>query len=107
MRVLLITFYFPPAGGVGVQRSLKLAGQLPALGVETHVLAPDDPKWIHRDEELEVLGPGDLPIARYVGPRGRLPAEELYGRSGLDRLVRRVALTPRRLSSRMRTRPGR
>src|ERR687898_224832 len=33
--------YFPPAGGGGVQRSLKLAQYLPALGVETHVLAPD------------------------------------------------------------------
>ena len=52
MKVLLITMYFPPAGGGGVQRPLKLATHLPALGIETHVLAPDDPKWLHRDEEL-------------------------------------------------------
>ena len=43
MKVLLVTLYFPPAGGGGVQRSLKLAQYLPALGIETHVLAPDDP----------------------------------------------------------------
>ena len=54
MKVLLVTMYFPPAGGGGVQRSLKLAQYLPALGVETHVLAPDDPKWVHRDPELRV-----------------------------------------------------
>ncbi len=54
MKVLLVTLYFPPAGGGGVQRSLKLAQYLPALGIETHVLAPDDPKWIHRDAELRV-----------------------------------------------------
>ena len=47
VKVLLVTMYFPPAGGGGVQRSLKLAQYLPALGVETHVLAPDDPKWVH------------------------------------------------------------
>ena len=50
MKVLLVTFYFPPAGGGGVQRPLKFATHLPELGVETHVLAPDDPRWIHRDD---------------------------------------------------------
>src|SRR5262249_53970671 len=52
MKVLLVTMYFPPSGGGGVQRPLKLATHLPELGVETHVLAPDDPQWIHRDEQL-------------------------------------------------------
>ena len=42
VKVLLVTMYFPPAGGGGVQRPLKLAQYLPALGIETHVLAPDD-----------------------------------------------------------------
>jgi hypothetical protein len=45
MKILLISLYFPPAGGGGVQRPLKLATHLPELGVETHVLAPDDPRW--------------------------------------------------------------
>ncbi len=96
MRALLISFYFPPAGGGGVQRPLKLAAHLPRFGIETHVLAPDDPKWIHRDEELAVPAEATVHRARYFGPRGRLPAEELYGRRGLDRLARKIALTPRR-----------
>src|ERR1044072_7406258 len=50
MKVLLVTMYFPPAGGGGVQRPLKIATHLPSFGIETHVLAPDDPKWVHRDE---------------------------------------------------------
>ena len=33
MKVLLVSFYFPPAGGGGVQRPLKLAQYLPALGI--------------------------------------------------------------------------
>ena len=38
-----MTMYFPPAGGGGVQRPLKFATHMPELGIETHVLAPDDP----------------------------------------------------------------
>ncbi len=97
MRVLLISFYYPPAGGGGVQRPLKLASHLPRLGIETHVLAPNDPKWIHRDEQLRPPEAAVLHRARYLGPRGRLPAEELYGRRGLDRLARKIALAPRRV----------
>jgi glycosyltransferase involved in cell wall biosynthesis len=97
VRALLIAFYFPPAGGGGVQRPLKLATHLPRLGIETHVLAPTDPKWIHRDSELRVPAEAVVHRAPFLGPRGRLPAEELYGRSGLDRLARAIALTPRRL----------
>ena len=44
MKLLLVSLYFPPAGGAGVQRPLKFATHLPGLGIETHVLAPDDPK---------------------------------------------------------------
>ena len=71
MKVLLVTMYWPPAGGAGVQRPLKFATHLPALGIETHVLAPDDPKWIHRDEELQAPTQAWVHRARYVGPSGR------------------------------------
>jgi glycosyltransferase involved in cell wall biosynthesis len=33
MKLLLVTFYWPPAGGGGVQRPLKFATHLPALGI--------------------------------------------------------------------------
>jgi len=97
MRVLLITMYFPPAGGGGVARPLKLATHLPELGIETHVLAPDDPKWLARDDELDIPAAAHVHRARYVGPRGRLPAEELHGLEGADRLLRQAALFSRRV----------
>ena len=97
MRVLLVTMYFPPAGGGGVARPLKLATHLPELGIETHVLAPDDPKWLHRDDELDIPPQARVHRARYLGPRGRLPAEELHGLEGVDRLLRQAALFSRRL----------
>ena len=96
MKVLLITLYFPPAGGGGVQRPLKLAAQLPELGIETHVLAPDDPRWLHRDE-------GPLPPnatvhrSRYLGPSGRKLAEELHGTAGLRRGLVHARALGRRL----------
>ncbi|HEX2426658.1 MAG TPA: glycosyltransferase [Gaiellaceae bacterium] len=97
MKVLLVTMYFPPAGGGGVQRPLKLAQYLPALGVETHVLAPDDPKWVHRDSELRVPTQAWVHRARYLGPRARKPAEELRGTDGFERALVQAQLTARRL----------
>ena len=92
-----MTLYFPPAGGGGVQRPLKFASQLPAFGIETHVLAPDDPKWLYADAELALPTQAWVHRARYVGPRGRRLADELHGRSGVDLMVRRASSIGRRL----------
>ena len=97
MKVLLVTLYFPPAGGGGVQRSLKLATHLPAYGIETHVLAPDDPKWVHRDDQLVAPSQAWVHRAHYVGPVGKRPADELHGTEGLERLAAHARLFGRRL----------
>ena len=97
MKVLLVTMYFPPAGGGGVQRPLKIATHLPALGIETHVLAPDDPKWIHRDEDLRPPTQAFVHRARYLGPRARMPSEEMHGLSGTDLLLAQAKLAYRRV----------
>jgi glycosyltransferase involved in cell wall biosynthesis len=97
VKLLLVTMYFPPAGGGGVQRPLKFATHLPAHGIETHVLAPDDPKWIHVDSELQPPTQAWVHRARYLGPRSRKLAEELHGRRGLDRVSRQARSLSRRL----------
>jgi glycosyltransferase involved in cell wall biosynthesis len=97
VKVLIISLYFPPAGGGGVQRPLKLATHLPDLGVEVHVLAPDDPKWIHTDEGLALPPHATVHRARYLGPRGRKAGEELRAAHGVQRLLLRARLLPRRL----------
>jgi glycosyltransferase involved in cell wall biosynthesis len=97
MKALIVSFYFPPAGGGGVQRPLKFATHLPELGVETHVLAPDDPKWIHRDDELQPPTLAWVHRARYIGSSGRKPAEELHGTQGLARVSKQAQLFGRRL----------
>ena len=97
MKALIVSFYFPPAGGGGVQRPLKLAQYLPGLGIETHVLAPDDPRWVHRDDGLRVPTQAWVHRARYLGPGGGKPAEQLRRTQGLARASVYTRLMARRL----------
>ena len=97
MKLLLVTMYFPPAGGGGVQRPLKFATHLPAHGIETHVLAPDDPKWLYADPGLAPPSQAWIHRARYLGPRARKLGDELHGRRGLDRLSRQARSLSRRV----------
>jgi glycosyltransferase involved in cell wall biosynthesis len=97
LKVLLVSLYFPPAGGGGVQRPLKFAAHLPALGIETHVLAPDDPKWVHRDDDLRPPTQAWVHRVRFLGPGGGKPAERLHGKQGLERVSTRAGLLARRL----------
>jgi len=97
VNALLVSFYFPPAGGGGVQRPLKLAQYLPAMGVETHVLAPDDPRWLHRDDGLRAPSQAWVHRARYVGVSGGKPSEVLAGTQGLERVATKARLQLRRL----------
>jgi glycosyltransferase involved in cell wall biosynthesis len=98
MRALIVSFYFPPAGGGGVQRPLKLAQYLPAMGIETHVLAPDDPRWIHRDDGLRMPLQAWVHRARYVGVSGGKPSEVLArAEGGFERAVTRARLQLRRM----------
>lgn len=53
-KVLVITYYFPPSGGAGVQRWLKMLRYLPENGLDPVVLAPDPAmaSYPQRDESL-------------------------------------------------------
>src|SRR4051794_16354611 len=97
MRLLLVTLYFPPAGGGRVQRPPKLARPLPPLGIEAHGPAPDDPKWGHGDVDPPLPTQAWIHRARYLGPRSRRLADELHGRGGLDLALRRASSVGRRL----------
>jgi glycosyltransferase involved in cell wall biosynthesis len=97
VKILLVTLYFPPAGGGGVQRPLKFASHLPAHGIETHVLAPDNQDWVHGDEDLALPTQAWVHRVRYVGPKDVKPAELLYGKEGLARVGTQATLLGRRL----------
>jgi glycosyltransferase involved in cell wall biosynthesis len=52
-RVLIITYYWPPSGGSGVQRWLKFAKYLPDFGWEPVIFTPENPDFDIQDPSLE------------------------------------------------------
>jgi glycosyltransferase involved in cell wall biosynthesis len=52
-RVLILTYYWPPGGGAGVQRWLKFVKYLPEFGWEPVVYAPENPEYMATDTSLE------------------------------------------------------
>jgi glycosyltransferase involved in cell wall biosynthesis len=51
-RVLIITYYWPPSGGGGVMRWLKMSKYLPENGWQPVVYTPENPDPSVRDESL-------------------------------------------------------
>lgn len=51
-KILIITYYFPPAGGPGVQRWLKFVKYLPEFGIQPIVYIPENPTYPIVDEGL-------------------------------------------------------
>jgi galactitol-specific phosphotransferase system IIB component len=51
-KVLIITYYWPPAGGPGVQRWLKFVKYLPDFGIQPIVYIPENPTYPIIDENL-------------------------------------------------------
>jgi glycosyltransferase involved in cell wall biosynthesis len=80
-----------------VPRPLKIAQHLAELGIETHVLAPTDPKRLHRDESLSDPPGAILHRLANPGPGVRRPKDELGSAHGLGRLGTALSLTFRRL----------
>ena len=52
-KVLIISYYWPPCGGAGVQRWVKFAKYLPQFGWEPTVYTPENPEMPVLDHSLE------------------------------------------------------
>ena len=52
-KVLIVTYYWPPAGGPGVQRWLKFVKYLPDFDIEPIVYIPENPTYPILDSDLE------------------------------------------------------
>ncbi|HLF63404.1 MAG TPA: glycosyltransferase family 4 protein [Saprospiraceae bacterium] len=64
-RVLLITYYWPPAGGGGVQRWLKFSKYLREFDIEPIIYTPSNPEYPAFDESLLEEVPSDLEVWRH------------------------------------------
>ncbi|TVR71723.1 MAG: glycosyltransferase [Marinilabiliales bacterium] len=63
-KVLIITYYWPPSGGAGVQRWLKFSRYLPQYGIEPFVITVDKDyaSYPQPDPSLEKDVPGQLKV---------------------------------------------
>ena len=52
-RVLVITYYWPPTGGSGVQRWVKFTKYLPSEGWQPVIYTPENPEQLAVDHSLE------------------------------------------------------
>ncbi len=68
LRVLLVTYYFPPSGGAGVQRPLKWARYLPAAGIEPVVLTVREGAYPHLDAGMMADVPAGTEVHRTRAP---------------------------------------
>lgn len=71
-KVLIICYYWPPAGGPGVQRWLKFVTYLKKFGIEPIVYIPENPSYPIIDEDLVNEVPKDITVLKF-------PIIEPYG----------------------------
>lgn len=63
-RVLIITYYWPPTGGSGVQRWVKFAKYLPQEGWQPVIYTPENPEQLAVDHTLEAEIPQEAEIIK-------------------------------------------
>ena len=81
-RVLIISYYWPPTGGSGVQRWVKFAKYLPSEGWQPVIYTPENPEQLAVDASLEAEVPAEAEVIRrrILEPYGIY--EKLLRRSG-------------------------
>lgn len=75
----MVSYFFPPTGGVGVQRTLKFVRNLRAEGWRSIVVTPADPAYPVRDLGLSAEIPDDTEVVRTACPEPAGLAGSLAG----------------------------
>lgn len=65
IRVLIITYYWPPSGGSGVQRWVKFSKYLPSQGFQPVIYTPANPDLTAIDHTLEDDIPEEAEIVKH------------------------------------------
>lgn len=64
-RVLIVTYYWPPSGGSGVQRWLKFVKYLVPAGWEPYVFTPENPSFTIEDKSLLKDVPASVEVIHF------------------------------------------
>ena len=81
-RVLVITYYWPPTGGSGVQRWVKFAKHLPSLGWQPVIYTPENPEQLAKDYSLEADIPPEAEVIKRHITEPYAIARSLVGGAG-------------------------
>lgn len=106
-KVLIITYYWPPSGGAGVQRWLKFAKYLPEYGWEPIIYTPENPEFAINDQSLLQDVASDTKILKtkiwepyeiykvLTGKKGQKVNMSFAGKGKKEGLMHKAALTLR------------
>jgi glycosyltransferase involved in cell wall biosynthesis len=97
LRVLLLTYFYPPLGGAGVQRSLKFSRYLPDFGLTPTVICADTDGYPHDPSLLAEIPqnvaviriPHSTALSRILALRQRWrldPSHGTHGQPGAEQL---------------------
>lgn len=103
-RVLIITYYWPPAGGSGVQRWVKFAKYLPSEGWQPVIYTPENPDLASVDTSLlndipkeaeiiktRILEPYGI-YRKLTGSKGQIKVEANPGNGGKGSFMKKVSM---------------
>jgi glycosyltransferase involved in cell wall biosynthesis len=79
-KVLIVSYYFPPAGGSAVQRVLKFVKYLPSFQWQPVVLTAEEKSYVLRDDSLLDEIPAGVKVYRVPAP----DPYGWYGRGGQE-----------------------
>lgn len=81
-KVLIITYYWPPSGGSGVQRWLKFAKYLPQYGWQPVIYTPSNPENPATDNSLEKEIPAEAIVIKRPISEPYQAYKKLFGKGG-------------------------
>ena len=81
-KVLIISYYWPPAGGSGVQRWLKFTKYLPKYNWQPIVYTPDNPYFEIKDESLLIDIPAEAEIWKTSIWEPYALKDKIFGKGG-------------------------
>lgn len=84
MTVLILTYYWPPAGGPGVQRILKFTKYLPEFGIHPVILTVKNGEYPARDDTLIHDIPPAIPVYKTFSLEPYTLYRRLSGQKGND-----------------------
>ena len=103
-RALIITYYWPPVGGSGVQRWVKFAKYLPSEGWQPVIYTPENPDLSSIDESLLSDIPSEAEIIKrpiiepygnyrkLTGSKGQIKIEANPGGGGKGSFLKRLSM---------------